>query len=126
MELGRWLAEKKLASAMMDLSDGLSSDLPRLCAASDVGALIHLNNLPGLRGIAETTAVQLALHGGDDYELLFTISPRKADLLPAKFHKLPLTKIGKITKERGVRVAGRDGTARPLRASGWDPFRKAK
>jgi thiamine-monophosphate kinase len=126
VELGRWLAQKRLASAMMDLSDGLSSDLPRICAASGVGALIHLSSLPVLRGIGETTRTQLALHGGDDYELLFTVSPHKADLLPARFRKLPLTKIGEITKERGVRVAGRDGVAKPLRASGWDPFRNDK
>jgi thiamine-monophosphate kinase len=126
VELGRWLAEKKLAGAMMDLSDGLSSDLPRLCAASGVGALIHLSSLPVLHGVGDKPAQQLALHGGDDYELLFTISPRKAASLPAKFRNLPLTQIGEITKERGVRVAGRDGIAKPLRASGWDPFRKEK
>ena len=126
VELGRWLAEKKLASAMMDLSDGLSSDLPRLCAASGVGAVVHQGRLPVPRGMAEKPARQLALHGGDDYELLFTVSPRKAASLPAKFRKLPLTQIGEITKERGVRVARRDGIAKPLRASGWDPFRKEK
>ena len=76
--------------------------------------------------MAEKPAQQLALHGGDDYELLFTVSPRKAASLPAKFRKLPLTQIGEITKERGVRVARRDGIAKPLRASGWDPFRKEK
>jgi thiamine-monophosphate kinase len=122
--LGRWLAEKKLASAMMDLSDGLSSDLPRLCAASGVGALIHRGRLPVLRRMAEKPAQQLALHGGDDYELLFTISPRKAVSLPAKFSKLDLTQIGEITRERGVRIIGNDRKLEPLRVAGWDPFRQ--
>jgi thiamine-monophosphate kinase len=124
--LGRWLAEKKLASAMMDLSDGLSSDLPRLCAASGVGAVIHRGRLPVLREMAERPAQQLALHGGDDYELLFTISPRKAASLPAKFRKLDLTQIGEITRERGVRIMGNDRKLEPLRVAGWDPFRQRK
>jgi thiamine-monophosphate kinase len=124
--LGRWLAGKKLASSMMDLSDGLSSDLPRLCAASGVGAVIHRGRLPVLRGMAEKPAQQLALHGGDDYELLFTISPRKAASLPAKFRKLDLTQIGEITRERGVRIMGNDRKLEPLPVAGWDPFRQRK
>jgi len=126
VDLGRWLAKNKLASAMMDLSDGLSSDLPRLCVASGVGAQIHRGRLPVLRGMAEKPAQQLALHGGDDYELLFTISPRKAASLPAKFRKLDLTRIGEITRERGVRIIGNDRKLEPLRVAGWDPFRQEK
>lgn len=121
--LGRWLAGRKLASAMMDVSDGLSSDLPRLCGASGVGALLDPDKLPLLLGIAGESARQLALHGGDDYELLFTISRRKAALIPAKFHELRLTRVGEITKGRGVQLIGKDGTRKPLRAAGWDPFR---
>ncbi|HWY05887.1 MAG TPA: thiamine-phosphate kinase [Candidatus Acidoferrales bacterium] len=124
--LGRWLAERKLATAMMDVSDGLSSDLPRLCAASGVGALIDPGNLPVPRGVAAESARQLALHGGDDYELLFAISPRKAALLPAIFRKLRLTQIGQITAERRVQVTDKKGSVEPLRAAGWDPFREEK
>jgi thiamine-monophosphate kinase len=126
VELGRWLAQRKLATAMMDVSDGLSSDLPRLCAASGVGAKIDLSKLPLLRGVAVESAQQLALHGGDDYELLFTISPRKAALLPAIFRKLRLTQIGQITAERRVQVTNKEGKVEPLRAAGWDPFREEK
>jgi thiamine-monophosphate kinase len=121
--LGRWLAGRKLASAMMDVSDGLSSDLPRLCGASGVGALLDPDKVPLLHGIAAESARQLALHGGDDYELLFTISRRKAASLPAKFRELRLTRVGEITKGRGVQIIGKDGTPTPLRAAGWDPFR---
>jgi len=73
---GLWLANHGLATAMMDLSDGLSSDLPKLCHASRVGARITQRNLPSVK-IAENhrkkfDVAELALHGGDDYELLFT------------------------------------------------------
>lgn len=124
MELGSWLTEQKLATAMMDVSDGLSSDLPRLCAASGVGALLDLGKLPLLRGIPAGSARRLALHGGDDYELLFAVSRRKAALVPTKFRKLQLTQIGEITKSPGVRVVGKGGQLQPLHAKGWDPFRQ--
>jgi thiamine-monophosphate kinase len=124
LELGRWLAERKLATAMMDVSDGLSSDLPRLCAASGVGALIDPDQLPVLRGLPAEHARQLALHGGDDYELLFIVSPRNLAPLSAKFRKLRLTQIGKITADRGVRIIGKNGRPEPLHAAGWDPFRQ--
>jgi thiamine-monophosphate kinase len=122
VELGRWLAENKLATSMMDVSDGLSSDLPRLCHASGVGALLDPGKLPLLRGIVLDSARQLALHGGDDYELLFTVSPNKA--LPANYRKLKLTQIGEITRGRGVLIIGKDRKPEPLHAAGWDPFRK--
>jgi thiamine-monophosphate kinase len=125
VELGCWLAEQKLATAMMDVSDGLSSDLPRLCAASGVGVLVDPGKLPTPHGIAQEAATQLALHGGDDYELLFTISPRKA-AFPSQFGKLRLTRIGEITTGRGVRIIGKEGNPEPLHAAGWDPFRKKR
>lgn len=64
LELGRWLAEERLASATLDLSDGLSTDLPRLCAASGVGARIEGDCLPVSSLVARREARQLALHGG--------------------------------------------------------------
>jgi len=126
MALGRWLAERKLATAMMDVSDGLSSDLQRLCAASGVGALVDPSKLPFPQGMDRESARQLALHGGDDYELLFTVSPRKQLLLSANFHGLRLTQIGEITTERGARIFGREGKLEPLHVAGWDPFRQEK
>jgi thiamine-monophosphate kinase len=124
--LGRWLAEKKLATAMMDISDGLSTDLPRLCAASGVGALVDPDILPALLGMDRQSARQMALHGGDDYEILFSVSPARVSLLPAKFRGLRLTKIGEITAGRGVRIIGKNGKPEKLAAAGWDPFRKTK
>jgi len=122
--LGRWLARRGLASAMMDLSDGLSSDLPRLCRASGVGAKIELGKLPVLRGLNMKQAQLVALHGGDDYELLFAVPPPKAATLPEKFRELRLTQIGQLRAERRIQVVDEDGTAKALTAAGWDPFRQ--
>jgi thiamine-monophosphate kinase len=128
LALGQWLVKKGLATAIMDLSDGLSSDLPRLCAASAVGARLEKVKIPQV----QTTELalkhghdplQLALHGGDDYELLFTVPPRKAKLLPKSFRGVRLTPIGKITRKREVLVLEENGRARQLLPGGWDPFR---
>lgn len=131
LKLGRWLAEKKLAAAMMDLSDGLSSDLPRLCQASGVGAVVHVGQLPKLpkaflAGMKGGDPLQLALHGGDDYELLFTVSPSKARQIPRSLDGVPLTAIGEITKERRILLIRKQGDVQPLVTRGWDPFRKSK
>jgi thiamine-monophosphate kinase len=130
LKLGRWLAEKRVATAMMDLSDGLSGDLPRLCAASQTGARLDMARLPTAEGTARAgmrglDPVQLALHGGDDYELLFTVPRSKARQIPQSFNGCQLTAIGEITRQRQllVETAGR---ARPLAAGGWDPFRKTR
>lgn len=124
--LGSWLAGNGVASAMMDLSDGLSSDLPRLCKASGVGATIELSRIPLPGGIDPKRAQPWALHGGDDYELLFTVPPSKALFFPAEYCKLRLTQIGKITAERRIQVVDEEGTMRALAAAGWDPFRRKK
>ena len=129
LTLGQWLLKKGFATAMLDLSDGLSSDLPRICAASSVGAQLQLASLPKLR-YPDTASrlrldpVELALHGGDDYELLFTVPARKANLLPQRFQGIPLTPIGVITRKRAILFQEKTGRLRPLRPGGWDPFRK--
>jgi thiamine-monophosphate kinase len=126
LALGQWLADRKLASSMIDLSDGLSSDLPRLCAASGVGARIDVARIPKLRrtGAGRFDALTLALNGGDDYELLFTVSANKASRIHRSFQGIALTEIGEITRGRRVVVMHQDGTTKPLIPRGWDPFRK--
>lgn len=128
LALGRWLAQKGLATAMMDLSDGLSTDLPRLCDASGVGARIEASNIPVAQASERQPrrkheAVKLALNGGDDYELLFTVSHRKAKLIPKTFQRVLLTRIGTITRQRNLLLVEKDGHKRPLLPGGWDPFR---
>ncbi len=143
LALAQWLAEKQLPSAAMDLSDGLSTDLARLCAASKVGARIDAGKLPvvnlqrggkssrrgphGSRNSAAHTAetdaaLQLALHGGDDYELLFTVPQQKAPEIPPVFAGVPLLSIGEITKSRKILLVGESRVPTELHPAGWDPF----
>jgi len=127
--LGRWLAEKGLATSMMDVSDGLSTDLPRLCAASGVGARVNATKIPALLipshgGLRGTDPLQLALHGGDDYELIFTVRPNRMKSFPRSFGGVPLTPIGVITSKRQMVLVNADGHERRLESAGWDPFRE--
>jgi len=126
--LGEWLAKRGLATAMMDLSDGLSSDLPRLCAASGVGARLEsakipLVKKPAVHGKQALDLLQLALHGGDDYELLFTAPRRFMNRIPRRFRGIPLTAIGEITRGQRPVMIRADGREHPLIPRGWDPFR---
>jgi thiamine-monophosphate kinase len=128
LALGQWLAHRKLVSSMMDISDGLSSDLPRLCEASRVGARVEGTKIP-LPSFAPAAskkrfdALSLALNGGDDYELLFTVREKDVARVPRSFQGTPLTEIGEITRERRILIVERD-RAKPLVPRGWDPFRK--
>jgi thiamine-monophosphate kinase len=128
LALSQWLAKKRYVTAMMDLSDGLSLDLARLCAASGVGARVEAARIPPPpisaqdRGLL-TDPLPLSLHGGDDYELLFTVPSHSVRRIPKSFQGVPLTAIGEITRHRGVRLVQTDGTEKRLIAGGWDPFR---
>jgi thiamine-monophosphate kinase len=118
---GRALGATGLATAMIDLSDGLAADLPRLCAASRAGAVVLETVLPidpsaeSLLGIDGARRAGVA--GGEDYELLFTARPEHQAMLAALSRRLglPVTRIGQILPRRaGVRLLGRDGRYRPL------------
>ena len=127
--LGRWLADHRIATAMMDLSDGLSTDLPRLCQASGVGARVDAARIPVVRdpnrsGVEKADALDLALNGGDDYELLFTVRPDKARRIPRTFQGIPLTAVGEIIREGNLTLIRSGGREKSLLPSGWDPFRK--
>lgn len=133
VKLGEWLAQNRIASAMMDISDGLSTDLGRLCKASRVGARIEARNLPCVT-IPSNTAqalrklkldpLQMALHGGDDYELLFTVPPRCVKRLRRAPGFSELSAIGRITRDRKILLLGSDGSSITLAARGWDSFRE--
>ena len=112
LSLGQFLRKSAHATAAMDLSDGLSLDLARLCAASGLGAEIGAPPLwPG-------ATLANALHGGEDYELLFTAAPRA--VVPPVFEGIPLTRIGALCRQHPGKVfmAGE-----PLAARGYDHFR---
>jgi thiamine-monophosphate kinase len=129
LALAEWLVESRIPTAMMDLSDGLSTDLRRLCEASKAGAILEAAKIPKVSAPKRSRrntpdSLDLALNGGDDYELLFTVPARKTNLLPRAFKGLPLTPIGKITAGRSIQLAQPDGKSKPLESAGWDPFRK--
>jgi thiamine-monophosphate kinase len=124
--LGRFLSRRKLASAAIDLSDGLASDLARLCEASDVGATIDARLIPFPEvPMPPPEALRLALEGGEDYELLFTVPARQAKRIPAQYQGVPLTQIGIITRKKQRWLIGLDGRAKPLAAAGYDHFARA-
>jgi len=127
VELGQWLATNRLATAMMDISDGLSSDLTRMCIASQVGAEIELARIPVAAGefrakFSPRELTQAALHGGDDYELLFCVGNQDGKRVPKVFRGVTLTEIGRITKQRTIKLAESSGKIVPLRPLGWDSF----
>jgi thiamine-monophosphate kinase len=128
LELGQQLANERIASAMMDLSDGLSTDLPRLCHASGVGAVIHQTALPTVSIPVQLQAlgleeINLALHGGEDYRLLFTVPSRVASRLRRKLGDARVFRIGQIQAGRGVELELPGGRRVQLAARGWDHFR---
>ena len=122
--LGSWLASRGLAKAMMDVSDGLSTDLARLCAASGVGAKLDMRKLPMVESISRRAALQLALHGGDEYELLFATRAAAARKIPRRLEGVEIHCIGEIMKRKRIVLTEARGTQVELRPGGWDPFRK--
>ncbi len=119
LEVGRYLRERKLATSMIDLSDGLSTDLEHICKESECGANIVADLVPMATGVGS----RIALDGGEDYELLFTANPSKR--IPIEIAGVPVTEIGWITKEKGMKLI--EGTrARKLVASGWEHFGQGK
>jgi len=113
LALGRFLRRRLRATAAMDLSDGLSIDLWRLCQASQVSAEISAPpRFPG-------ATIGQALHGGEDYELLFAVPSQVR--VPAEFEGVPLTRIGVMRKGRAGEVL-LDGA--PLPVLGYDHFRR--
>lgn len=110
VELGAWLGEHSVATAMLDVSDGIATDLSRLCAASGVSATVYPERLPLLPGLKESVdplPYQVAF--GDDYELLFTASAEHTERIEAAGSSLDVrvTAIGYISAGAGAHVYGR-------------------
>jgi thiamine-monophosphate kinase len=124
IEVGRILREKGLATAMIDTSDGLSTDLAHICQESGVGAEILEGAIPraSVGKPAREVDLELALHGGEDYELLFT-APR-GKRIPSSVAGIRITQIGHITRERKMVLRDRGGVGHQLHACGWEHFRK--
>lgn len=127
---GQWLARHG-ATAALDVSDGLAADLAHLCAASGVGAVVEAETLPimaATRAVATALGMapaDLALFGGEDYELLFTAPAEIAEGLAGNLLAevgTPATIIGHIRAEGGLELA-RMGQKVPLAPKGWDHLR---
>ena len=122
VELGKSLRELGILTSMIDVSDGLTSDLQHVCEASGVGATLDAELVPiapdtlGIMRFDE--AFDAAINGGEDYELLFTAA--ESDL--GALANVPVTQIGKITSEPGKLEIRRNGTAEILIPSGFRHF----
>jgi thiamine-monophosphate kinase len=130
-EVGRWLADNRFATCMMDLSDGLSTDLPRLCRAGKTGAEIFAERIPAFQPALRWNCdpLELALHGGEDFELLFSVSRRKLRRLKAAYPGQfpPATVIGMLTAGQAVVWHPRPGACpQRLPKLGWDHFRSRR
>jgi thiamine-monophosphate kinase len=133
VDLGAWLARHKIASAMMDISDGLSTDLARLCTVSGVGARLWSERIPCVKIPAARTGarrkrtldpLQMALHGGEDYELLFTVPRKHLKRLRNAPGFAELAAIGEIERGRKITLVDAAGRSTRLDPGGWDPFRR--
>ncbi len=132
LKLGQWLRKHRIASSMIDVSDGLSTDLGHLCEASGVGARVWAERVPLVEIPASRAQfarkykldpLKMALHGGDDYELLFTVPRRLAKRLESAPEFRDITAIGEIERGKQILLVDSDGRTKPLKAAGWDPFR---
>jgi thiamine-monophosphate kinase len=127
ISLGRVLREKGLASAMIDTSDGLSTDLAHICEESGVGAELQAEAVPRacVGKPAREVDLELALHGGEDYELLFT-APR-SKRIPSHIAGVPITMIGHVTRLKKIFLMNQseaDYLGLELQPQGWEHFRK--
>jgi thiamine-monophosphate kinase len=124
LELGSILRKKNLVSAMIDTSDGLSTDLAHICEESRVGAEIDASKIPRARigKPAREVDLGLAVHGGEDYELLFTAPKRKP--VPKRIAGVTITEIGHITASDGIFIKNPNGQRSKLYPQGWEHFRK--
>jgi thiamine-monophosphate kinase len=127
---GLVLGQERLASALIDVSDGLSSDLAHLCKESGVGSLVESSEIPIDSFVAELCGrraldpLMLALHGGEDFELLFAVRPENVARLPRRVDGVSVTHIGEIKENsEGIKIS--EGSREwQLDPGGWEHFRK--
>ena len=129
---GKVLAQRGVRTAI-DISDGLVSDLGHICKASQVGACIRVADLPvepAVKANFGPRALEFALSGGEDYELLFTAPAQVIEVVKATLQPMgcPVTVIGEMVHDRDARVTVLDenGKEFELPKAGWDHFATGK
>lgn len=124
LKLGALLARRGLASAMIDLSDGLSVDLTHVCSESGAGAEVEAACIPISPALARFARepLDMALNGGEDFELLFTVRPAKIAAVEGLARSGRITKIGRIIPGRAIRLVMAGNKRTPLRARGFEHF----
>jgi thiamine-monophosphate kinase len=131
IRIGKWLRERRIASACIDISDGLSTDLFHICEESGVGAVISADAIPVYKSkkrksmesrplSADNHALDRALHGGEDYELLFT-APRSKDV-PKRIAGVEIARIGEIVRGKPKMEIIVENKKRDLIPAGWEHF----
>jgi thiamine-monophosphate kinase len=121
LNIGRILRERKIATAMIDISDGLSTDLSHICEESSVGAEIWEKGIPRAKFRGREVDLRFAVHGGDAYELLFTA--RKRIRVPSSIDGVPITVIGEVARSKKMKLIAAAGTSINLVPQGWEHFR---
>ena len=129
---GRFLARQTGVHAAIDTSDGLSSDLGHIVEDSQLGARLYADKIPISPNLKDFCArfdfdpVEVALCGGEDYTLLCTIAPDRAEKIAHDFEKKfkrPLFAIGEITADKQFALIYPDGKTKPITPTGWDHFK---
>ncbi len=132
---GRFLSIQNGIHAAIDVSDGLGSDVSHIASQSDKGVRLEASKIPISQNLElfcrqfDYTPYEYALSGGEDYTLLCTVLPDKADEVAQNFQKefkRPLFPIGKITKSKNMELVCQDGKIKTITPEGWNHFRDAK
>jgi thiamine-monophosphate kinase len=134
VEVASWLAKSKYrVTSMIDISDGLTQDLGHILKAGKVGAELWESAIPISKPLAKYSfinglpALELALEGGEDYELLFTLAPEDVNYLDTESITkvdLPVTQIGEISAKKGIRLTSKAGRSKTLqRPGGFNHFK---